>query len=78
MSLRNRTGETPSTSAKRRVKVPTLLIWGKNDQFAGEAMATKSLQYCDDGRLEILESATHWVQHEEPARVNTLLAQFFA
>ena len=61
-----------------RVKVPTLLIWGKNDQFAGEAMATKSLHYCDDGRLEIFESATHWVQHEEPARVNTLLSQFFA
>jgi len=61
-----------------RVKVPALLIWGKNDQFAGEAMATESLQYCDDGHLEILETATHWVQHEEPAQVNTLLSQFFA
>ena len=61
-----------------RVKVPALLIWGKNDQFAGEAMARESLQYCDDGHLEILETATHWVQHEEPARVNNLLSQFFA
>jgi epoxide hydrolase 4 len=61
-----------------RVKVPALLIWGKNDQFVGEAMARESLQYCDDGHLEILESATHWVQHEHPAQVNTLLSQFFA
>jgi epoxide hydrolase 4 len=61
-----------------RVKVPALLIWGKNDQFAAEAMARESLQYCDDGHLEMFETATHWVQHEEPAQVNTLLSQFFA
>ena len=61
-----------------RVKVPALLIWGKNDQFAGEAMARESLHYCDDGHLEMFETATHWIQHEEPAQVNTLLAQFFA
>lgn len=61
-----------------RVKVPALLIWGKHDQFADEAMARESLQYCDDGRLEVFETATHWVQHEKPAQVNTLLSQFFA
>ena len=61
-----------------RVKVPALLIWGKNDQFTGEAMARESLQYCDDGHLEMFETATHWVQHEEPAQVNTLLSQFFS
>ena len=61
-----------------RVKVPALLIWGKNDQFAGETMAGESLEYCDNGRLEVFESATHWVQHEESANVNSLLSQFFA
>ena len=61
-----------------RVKVPTLLIWGRNDQFVGEGMARESLQYCDDGHLEMFETATHWVQHEQPARVNNLLSQFFA
>jgi pimeloyl-ACP methyl ester carboxylesterase len=65
-------------SEASRVKVPALLIWGKNDQFADEAMARESLQYCDDGHLEMLETATHWVQHEKPAQVNTLLSQFFA
>jgi pimeloyl-ACP methyl ester carboxylesterase len=61
-----------------RVRVPALLIWGKNDQFVGEVMARESLEYCDDGHLEMLESATHWVQHEQPAQVNTLLSRFFA
>jgi pimeloyl-ACP methyl ester carboxylesterase len=64
-------------SKASRVKVPALLIWGKNDQFVDEVMARESLQYCDDGHLEMFETATHWVQHEEPARVNTLLSQFF-
>ena len=61
-----------------RVKVPALLIWGKHDQFVGEAMVRESLRYCDDGHLEMLETATHWVQHEQPAQVNTLLSQFLA
>src|SRR5262249_704219 len=61
-----------------RVKVPALLIWGKNDQFAVEATARESLQYCDDGHLEMFETATHWVQHEKAAHVNALLSQFFA
>jgi pimeloyl-ACP methyl ester carboxylesterase len=65
-------------SEASRVKVPALLIWGKNDRFLGEAMARESLQYCDDGHLEMFETATHWVQHEKPAQVNTLLSQFFA
>ena len=61
-----------------RAKVPALLIWGKNDQFASETMARESLQYCDDGQLEFFETATHWVQHEEAAKVNNLLSEFFA
>jgi epoxide hydrolase 4 len=65
----------PATS---RVKVPALLIWGKNDQFAVEAMARESLHYCDDGQLKIFETASHWVQHEQPAQVNDLLGQFLA
>jgi epoxide hydrolase 4 len=61
-----------------RVKVPALLIWGKQDSFTGETMASESLAYCDDGHLEMIHTATHWVQHEQPARVNTVMSQFFA
>ena len=65
-------------SKTSRVKVPALVIWGRNDQFLDQALARESLLYCDDGHLEIFETATHWVQHEEPAQLNTLVSQFFA
>jgi len=65
-------------SEASRVKVPVLVIWGKQDSFTGEVMASESLAYCDNGHLEMIDSATHWVQHEQSARVNALVSQFFA
>ncbi|MFO0907487.1 MAG: alpha/beta hydrolase [Isosphaeraceae bacterium] len=35
-----------------------------------------SLALCDQGRLELIEEATHWVQHEEPGCVNRRLIDF--
>ncbi|MFY9825331.1 MAG: alpha/beta hydrolase [Thermoanaerobaculia bacterium] len=58
------------------VTVPTLLIWGTQDRFLGQEMAQASLDFCDQGRLEWVPEATHWVQLEEPARVNRLLLDF--
>lgn len=60
-----------------RAKVPLLVIWGKHDSFTAITMAHESLAYCDDGHLEIIGTATHWVQHEHPARFNTVVSQFF-
>ena len=60
-----------------RVTVPTLLIWGKQDKFLEYQMAQPSIDLCDDGRLVMIDTATHWVQHEEPGRVNLLLTDFF-
>jgi epoxide hydrolase 4 len=66
----------PTPPADVRVHVPTLIIWGANDVALTQEMAEASLKYCDDGRLVMLENATHWVQHDEPARVNELLTEF--
>ena len=41
-------------------------------------MEEPSLELCDNGRLVVLEEATHWVQHEEPERVNTLILEHLA
>ncbi|HWB09712.1 MAG TPA: alpha/beta hydrolase [Pirellulales bacterium] len=60
------------------VRVPTLLIWGARDVFLGREMAQPSLDLCDNGRLEMIAEATHWVQHEEPQRVNQLISEFIA
>ena len=58
--------------------VPTMLIWGARDRNLLREMAQPSIDLCDDGRLEFIEEASHWVQHEEPERVNRLLLEHFA
>ena len=66
----------PAVPADIRIHVPTLLIWGAQDKFIGRWLADACIAQCDDGRLEVIDDATHWVQHEEPARVNRWLIDF--
>jgi pimeloyl-ACP methyl ester carboxylesterase len=58
------------------VHVPTRIPWGKKDVFLLAGEAQESLQFCADGKLTYFPDATHWVQHEEPKRVNELLIEF--
>jgi pimeloyl-ACP methyl ester carboxylesterase len=66
----------PPEPADLRIRVPTLVLWGARDKFIGRGLAEASVAQCDDGRLEFIEEATHWVQHEEPERVNRRLIEF--
>jgi pimeloyl-ACP methyl ester carboxylesterase len=66
----------PQPVPDSRVHVPTLIIWGRHDVALLPQMAQQSLQYCDNGRLFMLENATHWVQHDAPERVNQHLLEF--
>lgn len=59
-----------------RIAVPTLLIWGAQDRFLGSEMASPSIELCDDGRLVVIDSATHWLQHEEPDRISAMIDGF--
>ena len=70
--------KSPETPANPRITVPTLLIWGAQDQALGREMAQPSIDLCDEGRLIFIEEATHWVQHEEAERVNHLIHAFLA
>lgn len=66
----------PARPPSPRITVPTLMIWGAKDRFLGRELAQPSIELCDHGRLEFIENATHWVQHEEPEKVNELLTGF--
>lgn len=59
-----------------RLPMPTLMIWGKNDIALSETMAQPSIEMCDDGKLVMIDDATHWVQHDAAERVNQLLLEF--
>ncbi|MCD2205057.1 alpha/beta fold hydrolase [Halobacterium sp. KA-6] len=62
---------------RETVSAPTLVCWGERDQFLLTEMAAKSLDYCDQGRLERFPDATHWIHHEQPARVTEVLLDHF-
>jgi epoxide hydrolase 4 len=62
--------------ASPRVSVPALMLWGAQDIALDRSMAPASIDLCDNGRLVFFEQASHWLQHEEPERVNTLLLDF--
>ena len=62
----------------RRITPPTLIIWGRQDRFLSDRLAPASRRYCDQGRLVFVDNATHWVQHEEPGLVNSLIGDFLS
>jgi len=70
-----RMGGRVGAAAAPRLQPPTLLIWGRRDSAVRPALAGESLKRCADGRLVMLDEATHWLQHEEPERVNRLLLE---
>jgi len=58
---------------QERVQASTLLIWGDRDEALIPELAPKSINYCNEGRLEQFPDATHWIPHEYPERVSELL-----
>jgi pimeloyl-ACP methyl ester carboxylesterase len=66
----------PATPPPERVRVPVRVIWGDRDRFLESGLVEASLAACDRGEAFHLPEATHWVQHEEPERVNRLLTEF--
>lgn len=69
--------QPPTPEPDPNVKVPTLILWGKQDIALTAEMAQASLKYCLDGQLVYFEDATHWVQRDVPDRVNEALERFF-
>ncbi len=67
----------PTKFSDSTVHVPTRILWGERDAFLLPEMAHDSLRYCDSADLYTFANATHWLQHEEPARVSELLIDFF-
>jgi pimeloyl-ACP methyl ester carboxylesterase len=67
----------PAMPRDVRVKMPVLILWGKQDVALSYEMAEESLRYCTDGTLIAFDDATHWVQHDEAEAVNRRLLEFF-
>jgi pimeloyl-ACP methyl ester carboxylesterase len=59
------------------VKCPTMGVWSPGEKFVTEHQILGSPQYVDNTwRYERILGASHWVQLDEPDRVNELLIDF--
>ncbi len=67
----------PPTIPDPRVKVPTRILWGRRDAFLLPELAEESVRYCDSAELTYFPQASHWIQQEEPEKVNQALIAFF-
>ena len=82
--LRPPTADDPGAAAvqvprdKATVTTPTLVIWGLGDTALPEALLDGLEDYVKDLRTERVPRATHWIVHEQPARVARLIADFLA
>jgi pimeloyl-ACP methyl ester carboxylesterase len=72
--------QTPRKQAARirTVEAPTLVIWGERDRYSVRELAEPDRSDVPNlDRVVRFPEATHWVQHDEPAKVSGLLAEFF-
>jgi haloalkane dehalogenase len=58
--------------------VPTLLLWGENDEFAPLASAHRFEEDLPDAKLCVVEGAGHFIWDEKPERTAAELARFLS
>jgi pimeloyl-ACP methyl ester carboxylesterase len=61
----------------RKLTVPTLIIWGKNDAFISPAHGELIKNRIKNARLEILDMSGHNVHEDQPDEVNRLIIEYF-
>lgn len=66
----------PAMPADLRIRVPVLILWGERDLALVPELADASAALCDDVRVVHFPSASHFVQHDEPAAVNAAILEF--
>jgi pimeloyl-ACP methyl ester carboxylesterase len=59
-----------------QVKAPTLVIWGEKDPYLLTGNLDGLDRYVSKLSVERIPDATHWVVHEKPALVNSLIRSF--
>ena len=57
------------------VRVPTLLVWGEQDEALDISLTEGLERWVPDIRVERLPDASHWVQFDAPERVSELLVE---
>lgn len=60
----------------KRIKVPTLLLWGERDSYLGVGMSHDLEAWIPRIEVQRFADASHWLQRDEPQRVNEAIIRF--
>jgi pimeloyl-ACP methyl ester carboxylesterase len=60
----------------RVIFAPTLVLWGELDPYLGVESLDDLERWVDDLRVQRFSTAGHWLNQQEPARVNAALLEF--
>ena len=61
-----------------RIRLPTLLVWGRQDRVVPPAVADAWLERLPDARLVVIEQAGHLPHLERPAEAARIVGDFLA
>ncbi len=60
------------------LSIPTLMIWGEDDTALGVELTHGTERYVEDLTLQYLPNCSHWVQQDQPERVNEYMRDFLS
>lgn len=60
------------------IRVPTLIIWGKQDAILPVAHAHVAAKHIPNVHLHIFDQCGHWAQFEHPQEFNQLVTEFLS
>ena len=66
----------PKQRKMKRIKVPTLLLWGERDRYLGVGMSHDLEAWIPKLEVKRFADASHWLQRDEPQRVNEAIIRF--
>ena len=55
------------------IETPTLMLWGERDAALGKELTYGTADLVRELTLRYLPDASHWVQQDDPDRVNAML-----
>ncbi|MCT7975765.1 alpha/beta fold hydrolase [Laspinema olomoucense] len=60
------------------LEVPTLMIWGEDDTALGKELTYGTESYVRNLQIRYIPNCSHWVQQEQPERVNQYMRAFLS
>lgn len=73
---RNAPQDYSPTATQGILTIPTLMIWGEEDQALGKELTEGTEAYVEDFRIRYIPNCSHWVQQERPQEVNQYIRAF--